>query len=413
VPEASAAKINPQAFSLDEQLQWLQQGTQEIVPLPDLAAKLKRSEQTGKPLRVKLGMDPTRPDLHLGHAIVLRKLRQFQDLGHDVFLIIGDFTAMVGDPTGRSETRKPLTREEIRDNAQTYADQVFIILDPDHTQVVYNNDWLGSMGFAQVVDLTARYTVARLLERDDFSKRFSESRPIACHEFLYAFSQSYDSVHLRSDVELGGTDQRFNILMARDIQGSYGLEPQVGVFCPILVGTDGVQKMSKSLDNYVGLTESAQGMFDKLMSVSDETMVSYYRYLTDLPEAEYGAAIADQPMEAKKQLGRLIAATYHDRAQAEAARAEWERVHSARQAPEQMPEVVLPADVVKDGKTWIARLLVSAALVQGSREGRRMVEQGGVQVDGERVTDPDAEIEVRDGMVVQVGRRKFARIRLS
>lgn len=403
--------MNPQDLSLEEQLEWLKQGTVDIVPLADLAAKLKRSQQTGKPLRVKLGMDPTRPDLHLGHAIVLRKLRQFQDLGHEVILIIGDFTAMIGDPSGRSETRKPLTPEDVKANAATYAEQVFHILDRDRTHLVYNNDWLGPMTFAQVVELTSRYTVARLLERDDFEKRFGEGRPIAAHEFLYAFSQSYDSVHLRSDVELGGTDQRFNILMARDIQQSYGLEAQVGLFMPILVGLDGVQKMSKSLDNYVGLTEPAQTQFDKLMSISDQTMAAYYDLLPEVRGADR-SLLEQNPMEAKKRLAAAVVSTYHGEEAAGAARAEWERVHSARQAPQDVPEVTLPADAFKeDGKIWIARLLTASGLVQGSREARRLVEQGGVSLNGERVDNPDAEIEVEDGMLVQVGRRKFARVR--
>lgn len=403
--------MNPQDLSLDEQLDSLKQGTVDIVPLDDLAAKLKRSRQTGKPLRVKLGMDPTRPDLHLGHAIVLRKLRQFQDLGHEVYLIIGDFTAMIGDPSGRSETRKPLTPEDVKTNAQTYAEQVFHILDPERTQLVYNNDWLGKMTFADVVDLTSRYTVARLLERDDFEKRFAEGRPIAAHEFLYAFSQAYDSVHLKSDVELGGTDQRFNILMARDIQHSYGLETQVGIFMPILVGLDGVQKMSKSLDNYVGLTEPPQTQFDKLMSISDQTMVAYYEQLPEMAGADR-SLLEQNPMEAKKRLAATVVTTYHGEEAASAARTEWERVHSARQAPQDVPEVTLPADSFKeDGKIWIARLLTASGLVQGSREARRLVEQGGVSVNGERVENPDAEIDFQDGMLVQVGRRKFARVR--
>jgi len=401
-----------QSLTVDEQVALLRTGADDVVPLADLAAKLTRAQATGKPLRAKLGMDPTRPDLHLGHAIVLRKLRQFQDLGHEVYPIIGDFTALIGDPSGKSETRKPLTAEEIRVNAQTYADQIFRILDPERTHLVYNNDWLGPLTFRDIVSLTARFTVARLLERDDFAKRLAEGRPISTHEFLYAFSQSYDSVHLRADVELGGTDQRFNILMGRDIQESYGQEPQVGLFMPILVGTDGVQKMSKSLGNYVGITEDPLTMFSKLMSLGDTVMEQYYRLLTHVPAAEYRSQIAERPMEAKKRLGELVAADYHGREAAAAARVEWERIHSARQTPEDMPEVALPADAFReDGLIWVARLLVAAGLVQGTREGRRLVEQGGVQVDGERVTDPDAALPCRDGMVVQVGRRRFARVR--
>jgi tyrosyl-tRNA synthetase len=405
--------MKPDSLTIDEQLQWLKAGTADVVPEGDLAEKLKRARETGRPLRVKLGLDPSAPDIHLGHTVVLRKLRQFQELGHEVYLIIGDFTAMIGDPSGKSETRKPLTPEEVRANAQTYQDQAFRVLDPEQTRITFNNDWLGAMTFADVVKVTSRFTVARLLERDDFAKRYAEGRPIAVHEFMYAFAQSYDSVHLRADVELGGTDQRFNILMGRDIQGSYGLEPQSAVLMPILVGTDGVLKMSKSLGNYVGVTEHPQSMFSKLMSISDSMMGDYYRLLTYIPESDYAPLAREQPMEAKKRLAAAITSTYHDEPAATAARAEWERVHSARELPADMPQVPLPPDALKeDGRVWIGRLLVAAGLVQGTREARRLVEQGGVAVDGERVSDPDAEIEVREGMVVQVGRRKFARIHL-
>jgi tyrosyl-tRNA synthetase len=404
--------MNPLDLTPQEQLQWLKQGAADIVPEADLLAKLQRSRETGIPLRVKLGMDPSAPDLHLGHTVVLRKMRQFQQLGHQVILIIGDFTAMIGDPTGKSETRKALTPDEVRVNAQTYADQVLTVLDPERTQLTYNNDWLGKMSFSDVVQLTSRYTVARLLERDDFQKRFAEGRPIAVHEFMYAFAQSYDSVHLKADVELGGTDQRFNILMGRDIQQSHGLAAQVGVFMPILVGLDGTQKMSKSLGNYVGVSEPARAMYDKLMSISDTMMPEYYRLLTDVPAPEILSTTRDQPMEAKKRLAGMIVTTYHGAAAGEAARGEWERVHSRREIPDEMPEVAVPADAFKeDGRIWIGRLLTAAGLVPSSREARRLVDQGGVAINGERISDPDAEIELVDGSVVQVGRRKFARVR--
>jgi tyrosyl-tRNA synthetase len=403
--------MNPQDLSLDDQLAWLKAGTTDVVPEADLAAKLRASRLTGRPLRVKLGMDPTRPDLHLGHSIVLRKLRQFQQLGHEVYLVIGDFTALIGDPSGRSETRKPLTADDVRVNAQTYAEQAFAILDPDRTHIVYNNDWLGKMSFADVIALTSRYTVARLLERDDFAKRFAEGRPIAAHEFMYAFAQSYDSVYLKADVELGATDQRFNILMGRDIQGSYGQEAQVAMLMPLLVGLDGIQKMSKSLDNYVGVAEDAQTMFSKLMSISDALLEHYYSLLTDLESPDYMPLLCEQPMEAKKQLAARIAATYHGDDTAAQARAEWERIHSQRAQPTDIPDVTIPADAFKeDGRIWLPRLLTAAGLVQGSREARRMIEQGGVALDGEKLADPDVEIDLRDGMVLQVGRRKFARV---
>lgn len=404
--------MNPQDLTPQEQLEWLKSGTADVVPVAELAAKLQRSRETGVPLRVKLGMDPSAPDLHLGHTVVLRKLRQFQQLGHQVILIIGDFTAMIGDPTGKSETRKALTPEEVRANAQTYADQAFTVLDPERTQLTYNNDWLGAMTFADVVQLTSRYTVARLLERDDFQKRFAEGRPIAVHEFMYAFAQSYDSVHLRADVELGGTDQRFNILMGRDIQESHGLPAQVGIFMPILVGLDGVQKMSKSLGNYIGVSEPPQSMFDKLMSISDTAMPEYYRLLTDVPQSEFGLLAQEQPMEAKKRLASVLTQMYHSATAAAHAREEWERVHSRREIPAEIPEVTVPSEAFKEnGLITIARLLTTANLATSGREARRLAEQGGVAINGERVTNPDAEIDLQDGSVVQVGRRKFARVR--
>lgn len=404
--------MRPQQMSLEEQLRWLQERCADVVPQGELAARLRRSHETGKPLRVKLGLDPTRPDIHLGHTVVLRKLRQFQELGHDVCLVIGDFTALIGDPSGRSETRKPLTPDEVRANALTYQEQAYRILDAAKTRVVYNSEWLGAMSFGDVVRLTSRFTVARLLERDDFAKRLAEGHPISTHEFLYAFAQSYDSVHLEADVELGGTDQRFNILMGRDIQQAYGQEPQVAMLMPILVGTDGVQKMSKSLGNFVGVTEPAQTMFDKLMSIGDAAMADYYALLVERPADDARRLIAEQPMEAKKQLAGGIAETYHGAEAAAAAREEWERVHSAREAPREIPEVSLPEDALKeDGRIWLPRLLVAAGLAQGTREARRLIEQGGVSIDGARAEEPDAEVEPKDGMVLQVGRRKFARIR--
>ncbi|MBI3911886.1 MAG: tyrosine--tRNA ligase [Armatimonadetes bacterium] len=394
-----------------EQFALLQRGTAEILPAEDLQRKLEHSVRTGKPLRVKLGLDPSAPDLHLGFSIPLRKLRQFQDLGHEVVLIIGDFTAMIGDPSGKSETRRPLSTEEVEINARTYAEQYSIILDPDRTRVVFNSQWLGPMTFYDVIHLTSKYTVARLLERDDFAKRMAEGRPIAVHEFLYAFCQAYDSVHLQADVELGGTDQRFNILMARDIQREYGQEPQVAVFMPLLVGLDGVQKMSKSLGNTIGLREPPEEMYAKVMSIGDGLMHDYYEYLTQIPMAEARRQIEADPMAAKRRLAREMVASFHSATAAREAESVWERIHRKRQLPESMPELLLPADAVKpDGSVWLARLLTLAGMAAGTREARRLVEQGGVLVDGQRVTDPDAEIPVREGTVVQVGRRRFVRV---
>jgi tyrosyl-tRNA synthetase len=401
-------------MTIDEQLARILRGTRDTVPEAGLAEKLRRAEREGRPLKVKLGMDPSVPDLHLGHSIVLRKLRQFQDLGHEVHLIIGDFTAMIGDPSGRSETRPQLSEAQVRETARTYEEQYHRILDPARTHVWFNSEWLAPLNFADVVRLTATTTVARLLERDDFERRYREGHPIAVHEFMYAFCQAYDSVHLRADVEMGGTDQRFNILMGRDVQREYGIEPQVALFMPLLVGLDGAQKMSKSLGNYVGINEPPAEMFSKLMSISDAMMPEYYELLTERPLAEAQALIASSPMEAKKQLAAAVIETYHGSAAAAAARSAWEGVHSRHELPADMPEVAVPAGEIKpDGTIWVVRLLQVAGLAGGTNEARRAIEQGGVQIDGERCRDPAAEVPLRDGMVVQIGRRRFARVRRS
>jgi tyrosyl-tRNA synthetase len=399
-------------MTIDEQLALLRRGVEEILPEEELAAKLRRAVETGKPLRVKLGLDPTAPDLHLGSAVVLRKLRQFQDLGHEVFVIIGDFTAMIGDPSGQSVTRKALTAEEVRVNARTYEEQYHKILDPARTHVVFNSQWLAPMTFADVIGLTSRGTVARLLERDDFSKRFAEGRPIACHELMYPFCQAYDSVHLRADVEMGGTDQRFNILMGRDLQREYGQEPQVAIFTPLLVGLDGAQKMSKSLGNYVGISEPPDQIFGKVMSISDDLMRTYYELTTDVPMSEVEKLLAGHPMVAKKHLAHTLVAMYHGAAAADAAQQGFERQFSQREVPEEIPDLVVPESELKDGGTiWIGRLLTLGGMASSSREARRLVEGGGVFLDSERVTDPDAAIPVRSGAVLRVGRRRYARVK--
>jgi tyrosyl-tRNA synthetase len=401
-------------MTIEEQLALLRRGTAEIVPEEELTAKLRRSVQTGKPLRVKLGLDPTAPDIHLGFAVVLRKLRQFQDLGHEVIVIIGDFTARIGDPSGKSETRRPLTAEEVRDNARTYEEQYSKILDRSRTRVVFNSEWLGAMSFYDVVQLTSRGTVARLLERDEFAKRFAEARPIACHELLYPFCQAYDSVQLEADVEMGGTDQRFNILMGRDLQREYGQEPQVALFMPLLVGLDGVQKMSKSLGNYIGISEPPAQIFGKAMSISDSMMPAYYELATDVPMEEVKNLLAGHPMEAKKRLARTIVAMYHGEAAADEAQAGFERVFSQRELPTEMPDVDVPTGELKeDGTIWIGRLLTLAGMAGSTREARRLVEGGGVTLSDEKITDPNADVAVSDGAVLRVGRRRFVRIRRS
>jgi len=401
-------------MTVEEQLEKLRRGTVEIIPEAELAAKLRQSQQTRQPLRVKLGMDPTAPDIHLGISVVLRKLRQFQDLGHEVIVIIGDFTAMIGDPSGKSETRKPLTAEDVRANARTYEEQYCKILDPQRTRVVFNSEWLGAMSFYDVVDVTSRYTVARLLERDDFANRFASHRPIAVHEFLYAFCQAYDSVHLRADVEMGGTDQKFNILMGRDLQREYGQEPQVALFMPILVGLDGVQKMSKSLGNYIGVSEPPGQIFGKAMSIGDELMRSYFELATDVPMAEVEALLTGHPMVAKKRLAHELVRMYHGQEAADRAQADFEHTFSERQLPEEIPDAVLSAAELKEGGTiWAGKLLTLTGMASGSREARRLIEQGGVSLDGAKITDADADVKVQSGQVLRVGRRKFARLSLK
>jgi tyrosyl-tRNA synthetase len=397
----------------------LRRGTTNITPANGLEDKLAKSAKTGKPLVIKLGLDPTAPDIHIGHGVVLRKMRQFQDFGHKVVVIIGDFTGMIGDPTGRSETRKQLTREQIAINAQTYADQYNLVLDPTKTEVRFNSEWLGALNFFDVIHLAGTATVAQIMERDDFKRRFSENQAIGLHELMYPLCQAYDSVALESDVEMGGTDQMFNILTARDAQAAYGQDPQVALFMPILVGLDGVQKMSKSLGNYVGITEAPTAMFGKLMSITDDMMLTYFELCTDVPMDEVNALLADMkagrahPKDVKRRLAREIVTIYHNASAADEADAEFERVHARREAPTDIPERLLPVDVARDGKVWVCKLLVALDLAKGTSDARRLVQQGGVQVNGAKVTDPAAEYGVAeiDGVTVQVGSRNFARVK--
>jgi tyrosyl-tRNA synthetase len=406
---------------IKEQAAALRRGTINITPENGLEAKLAKSAKTGKPLVIKLGLDPTAPDIHIGHSVVLRKMRQFQDFGHKVVVIIGDFTGMIGDPSGRSETRKQLSREQIAANAKTYADQYNLILDPAKTEVRFNSEWLGELNFFDVIRLTGTATVAQIMERDDFKRRFSENQTIGLHELLYPLCQSYDSVALESDVEMGGTDQMFNILTARDVQAAYGQDPQVALFMPILVGLDGVQKMSKSLGNYVGITEAPDAMFGKIMSITDDMMYTYFELCTDVPMDEVKLLLADanqgraNPKDVKRRLAREIVTIYHDDEAAQAADAEFERVHARRQAPTEIPERALPADAVRDGKVWVCKLLVALDLAKGTSDARRLVQQGGVQVGGAKVTDASAEFAPADldGVTVQVGSRNFAKVKVG
>lgn len=393
------------------QLAIIRRGAQEIIPEEELEKKVRNSLRTGRPLRVKLGLDPTAPDIHLGHTVVLHKLRQFQDLGHHVIIIIGDFTGRIGDPTGRSETRRQLSEEEVLANAETYKSQIFKILDPARTEVVFNSSWLGKLTFSEVIELAAKVTVARMLEREDFARRFQEGRPIGIHEFFYPLMQGYDSVALRADIELGGTDQKFNLLMGRTLQREYGQEPQVALMMPILPGLDGVQKMSKSLGNYIGINEPPQEMYGKTMSIPDELMLMYFELVTPISLEELSelrrrlSAGELHPRDAKMYLAREIVKLYHGEEAAWKAEAEFRKVFQERELPDDIPEVE-----VSEGRAWVPRLLVRCGLAPSTSEARRLILQGAVKVDGIRISDPEAELDIIPGTVIQVGKRKFARL---
>jgi tyrosyl-tRNA synthetase len=407
--------MTPPSFPpVEAQLAEIRRGTVEIVPEADLVQKLERSRREGRPLRVKLGADPSAPDLHLGHTVVLNKLRQFQRLGHQVIFLIGDFTGLIGDPTGRSQTRKALTREEIERNAETYRRQIFKLLDPARTEIAFNSAWLGALSPYDLVRLAAKYTVARMLEREDFKKRYESEQPIGIHEFLYPLAQGYDSVALGADVELGGTDQKFNLLVGRELQREYGQEPQVIVTTPLLEGIRGVEKMSKSLDNSIGIDEPAETIFGKVMSISDELMLRYYELLserTSAEQAEMRAAVAARrlnPRDAKRALALELAGRFAGPAAADQAAAEFDRVHRAGGLPDEIEEV----EVEIDGASLrLPMLLVRAGLVDSNSEGRRMLVQGAVSVDGERVTG-EPEVPAGRDYLLRVGKRRFRKVRL-
>ncbi|MDQ3804069.1 MAG: tyrosine--tRNA ligase [Acidobacteriota bacterium] len=400
-------------MTIDEQLAYLRAGTVEIIREEDLRAKLERSARTRKPLRVKLGADPTAPDLHLGHTVVIRKLRHFQELGHTVVFLIGDFTGRIGDPSGKSATRPQLTRDEIEANADTYRKQIFKLLDPDQTVIEFNGRWMDALGADGFVRLASHVTVKQILERDDFQKRLAEERPVALHELLYPLTQAYDSVALEADVEIGGTDQKFNLLLGRNLQREYGQEPQVVVINPLLEGTDGVQKMSKSLGNYVGIDEPPQEMFGKLMSISDDLMWRYYELLTDACADEIErmrlsvAAGGLNPRSAKVDLAKRIITDFHSADAARAAEEEFDRIFKRKEAPTDVP-----VWGVAHGLYKLADLLMATDLVPSKREARRLIEQGGVRVNGERVTRADFEVDLREGQEVQlqVGKLRFGRV---
>jgi tyrosyl-tRNA synthetase len=402
---------------IKEEMDILQRGTAEIISSKDLAEKLLKSKKTGVPLKIKLGIDPTAPHVHLGFAVVLRKLRKFQDLGHRVQLLIGDFTARVGDPTGRSETRKMLTPEEISRNAESYRDQLSLILDPERTDVVFNSQWLEKLNFSDILHLTSKYTVARILERDDFAKRYNTGKPLGMHEILYPLMQGYDSVVLESDVEMGGTDQKFNILVGRDLQREYGKEPQVVFLMPILEGTDGVLKMSKSYGNYIGITEPPNEMFGKVMSIPDHLIFRYFELCTDVPmeEVKNMEKLIEEnkmnPRDAKMRLGKEIVAIYHDSSRAEEAAEEFIRVFSKKEIPADMPIVRIPESLIEDGNmVKITDMIMEANLAPSKREARRLIQQGAVKIDGEKYEDPTVSVKLQDEMIMQVGNRKFVKI---
>jgi tyrosyl-tRNA synthetase len=403
-------------MTIDEQLAYLRKGAVEVIREDDLRAKLEKSARTGTPLRVKLGADPTAPDIHLGHTVVIRKLRAFQELGHTVIFLIGDFTGLIGDPSGKSATRPQLTREEINANAETYKTQIFKLLDPEKTEIRFNSEWMDKLGADGFIRLASHVTVKQILERDDFARRLAEERPIALHELLYPLTQAYDSVALAADVELGGTDQKFNLLVGRNLQREYNQEPQVVITTPLLEGTDGVQKMSKSLDNYIGINEPPSEMFGKVMSISDELMWRYYELLTDLRVEEIKALRAEaetggrNPRDIKVELAKRIITDFHSADEARRAEEEFNRVFKRKEMPENIEE-----RAVAFGPWELKQLLVEIGLASSKAEARRLIEQGGVSVDGERCDPKINQIlplnPDKPGYDIKVGKRRFLRVR--
>jgi tyrosyl-tRNA synthetase len=398
--------------SIDEQLSYLRKGTVEIIRDTELRAKLEKSAKTGKPLRVKLGADPTAPDIHLGHTVVIRKLRAFQELGHTAIFLIGDFTGMIGDPSGKSATRPQLTRDEINANAETYKQQIFKLLDPEKTVIDFNSRWMDTLGSAGFLRLSSHVTVRQILERDDFHERLAANRPLALHEVMYPLVMAYDSVALEADVELGGTDQKFNLLMGRNLQREYGQESQIAMITPLLEGTDGVQKMSKSLGNYIGINESPQEIFGKVMSITDDLMWRYYELCTDLSPLELSLLRTSveggerNPRDVKAELGKRIVADFYSRSAAEAAEEEFVRRFRNKEIPEDIEERAVAA-----GPWKLPRLLVELQLAPSMAEARRLIEQGGVYVDGERAPQADLDLSAERTVLVQVGKRRFMRVR--
>jgi tyrosyl-tRNA synthetase len=401
----------------EEQLKLLKKGAAEIVSEADLLNKLKKSAKDGKPLRIKFGADPSRPDLHLGHTVVINKLRQFQQLGHHILFLIGDFTAMIGDPSGKNEARPPLSEAEIKVNAETYAKQIYRILDKDKTEIVYNSQWFGKFTSADFIRLASQYTLARLLERDDFSKRFQGRTPIYMHELLYPLVQGHDSVALKADVELGGTDQKFNLLVGRELQRSAGQEPQVVLTMPILEGLDGVQKMSKSLDNYIAVEDPPRDMFGKTMRVSDELMFRFYELLTDILVDELAKLKEDvnsgakHPRAVKVELGRILVDRFHGTGAGQKAIEEFDRIFVDKGLPDEIPVKQVPPQ----SQLWICKLMVEAGIASSSSEGRRLIEGKAVEKDGEKIQDPQLKLDLSPGesFVLRAGKKKFVRVQVT
>ncbi|HEY4641209.1 MAG TPA: tyrosine--tRNA ligase [Thermoanaerobaculia bacterium] len=392
-------------MTIDEQLDFLGKGAVNLVERNDLKAKLQR----GKPLTIKVGFDPTAPDIHLGHTVVIRKMKHFQQLGHRVIFLIGDFTGLIGDPTGKKATRPALSKEEVLQNAETYKTQVYKILDPVTTEIRFNSEWLGALGSEGMIRLAAKYTLARILERDDFRKRYEGHQPIAIHELLYPLAQAYDSVALKCDVEMGGTDQLFNLLVGRDLMREYGQEPQIVLTMPLLEGLDGVEKMSKSLGNYIGINEAPDSIYGKVMSISDELMWKYYLLCTDLTPPQIDAKKSGHPMDAKRELARIIIGEFHSADAAQQAESEFRRVFSERQVPADIEDASLPAS---DEPQLLSKIIVAAGLAPTNKEAQRLIGQGGVLVDDEKIEDSRRALQATAGTsyLLKVGKRRFARI---
>ena len=403
-------------YTIDEQISLIERGTVDVVSREDMVRKLKKSSESGVPLKIKAGFDPTAPDLHLGHTVLIQKMKHFQDLGHDINFLIGDFTGMIGDPTGKSETRKPLTLDDVEKNAETYKEQIFKVLDPEKTTVVFNSTWLGKLTSYDMIKLASQLTVARMLEREDFRVRFENQKPISIHEFMYPLIQGYDSVVLEADVELGDTDQLFNLLMGRDLQRSWNQEPQVVITMPLLEGLDGVNKMSKSLGNYIGITETADDIYGKVLSISDTLMFRYYELLSDLSAAEIEVLAQDvqegrsHPKDVKKMLARELTARFYGDEDSARAEESFEQVFKHRGLPDNIPELILKA---ADGEIWLPKLLVEAGLTGSTSEARRMIKQQAVSLNSEKILDTEFSVQPEGEVLIKVGKRRFARIRFQ